>query len=554
MSGSPQQSPSATLSNTICLSDPQCEWPAVQANLVDYLSGFGEIARLDASLNLVLRCILVTYFDVRNAQRALTELAGRAESFPPASHDCRVLRVSLQDVSAAAKVEMINSFSQFGEVANVSVDRATAIVEYFDIRAAQCILIALGSRAQPWMKTPQPQSNVLTDALANLAAGGLRGAVSPLAAGGAFPGTPGNGLSLGLSPGSPASPGTPGSLASGTPLPSPENRSRSLPLTALAKAALDAEVNGYAGETDMNKNFLIGQDKVKAAVAAAVADRQGNRPVRTKVTNKEFSKYDIEPDKIQRGLDHRTTVMVRNLTGQRARKDFLTFLEKCGLHDRYTFFYMPCKEHRNVHAGFAFVNFQAPADVHTLFVTMGTGIWRQVTSDPSAKVPAVSYARFQGHDELVSHFSSSAVMHEQDPDKRPIFRAATDQPGGAYGMTKDVEYYSQDGGTGGCQGSLNSPNMPPNGAWRSARPSPKSNGNKGDTELKEALHKGAEEIVAILKNGMTKPMAQYPEGDALPAYVSSMSYQKDYQKDLLMGPASIVNHGAHSELLFLGDF
>jgi len=34
----------------------------------------------------------------------------------------------------------------------------------------------------------------------------------------------------------------------------------------------------------------------------------------------------------------------------------------------------------------------------------------------------VSYARCQGHDSLVEHFSLSAVLHEQDPDKRPIFK------------------------------------------------------------------------------------------------------------------------------------
>jgi hypothetical protein len=34
----------------------------------------------------------------------------------------------------------------------------------------------------------------------------------------------------------------------------------------------------------------------------------------------------------------------------------------------------------------------------------------------------VSYARFQGHEALVQHFSLSAVLQEQDPEKRPIFR------------------------------------------------------------------------------------------------------------------------------------
>jgi len=83
---------------------------------------------------------------------------------------------------------------------------------------------------------------------------------------------------------------------------------------------------------------------------------------------------------------------------------------------------MPCKEHRNVPAGFAFVNFASPQDVHTLYGAMASGLWREVCGNSPKKPPAVSYARFQGHEDLVQHFSLSVVLQEQDPEKRPIFR------------------------------------------------------------------------------------------------------------------------------------
>merc|ERR1719201_375372 len=152
------------------------------------------------------------------------------------------------------------------------------------------------------------------------------------------------------------------------------------------------------------------------------ATGQTSRVVRTKVTTKEFSMYDIDTDKIQSGSDTRTTVMVRNLAGTDARKDFLNFLAICGLSDRYTFFYMPYKEHRNVLAGFAFINLVAPKDVQVLYAMLKEDVWRKVYRSPNTKVPAISYARFQGHQALADHFSTSAVLHEQDPEKRPIFR------------------------------------------------------------------------------------------------------------------------------------
>lgn len=151
-------------------------------------------------------------------------------------------------------------------------------------------------------------------------------------------------------------------------------------------------------------------------------EKNSHRPVRTKIANKDFQKFDIDPDAILRGIDKRTTVMVRHLQGVCARKEFLLFLDKCGLGNRYSFFYMPCKEHRNVPAGFAFVNFASPHDVHTLFGAVQSGLWREICSGSPSKSPAVSYARFQGHEDLVEHFSLSAVLHEQDPEKRPIFR------------------------------------------------------------------------------------------------------------------------------------
>lgn len=281
-------------------------------------------------------------------------------------------------------------------------------------------------------------------------------------------------------------------------------------LTPLAKAALAAEEGSFSGcdASGCAPSPVAGnQERPKAA------EKGSNRPVRTKVTAKEFQKYDIDPEKIQRNEDPRTTVMVRNLTGQNARKDFLMFLEKCGLQEKYTFFYMPCKEHRNVPAGFAFLNFVAPADIHKLYVMVKSGFWREFISDPQSKAPAMSYARFQGHEELVKHFTSSAVLHEQDPDKRPIFRVEAQAA-----KTAGKDRFNEEGGTG----ATGSPKMPPDerpvveeGNWYGAV----SQGREGETIVtpgagnsEAALHafldKGAKEIAALLMRKQTEEESQ----------------------------------------------
>jgi len=347
----------STLSNTVCVSDPDGHWPQVQEKSVKDLQEFGEIARLDTSLAVIARCVLVTYFDVRCAQRLMLSSLGRCEPFPPAAHDIRTVRVDLS--AFAEKVDHVRGgFNQFGEVAHISASHGYALVEFYDIRAAQTLLAASQGTAVPW--TPE-QNTTAPALLASLGSGNW-----PL----------------------------PNSVPQG--------------LMAYQSEILSEEA---ADTTDAQT-----QD------AETAKGERANKPVRTKVSTKEFQKYDIDPDRIQRGEDSRTTVMIRNLVGISARKDFLMFLEKCGLSDRFTFFYMPCKEHRNVPAGFAFVNFISPIDVHKLVVMVKSGFWREFMKEPTVKAPAVSYARFQGHEELVKHFSSSAVLHEQDPEKRPIFR------------------------------------------------------------------------------------------------------------------------------------
>jgi len=143
---------------------------------------------------------------------------------------------------------------------------------------------------------------------------------------------------------------------------------------------------------------------------------------RTKGSSEGLQELDITPGAILRGEDKRTTVVVRHLHGPRARRGLLMLLDRCGLGDQYSFFHMPWKEDRSRSAGIAFVNFASPHDVHIFCGAVASGLWRDVCGKPPPWPPAVSYARFQGHEALARHFGPSAALPEQDPEKRPIAR------------------------------------------------------------------------------------------------------------------------------------
>lgn len=466
---------SAALSNTVCISDPSGEWFTLQSKIVKEFSGFGDIARMDLSLVVVLKCVLLTYFDVRSTQKVLLHMPGQTEPFPPAAHDCRIVRVKMtQFFSEQPMLAANGGFAQFGEVAHVAMAGGDAIVEYYDMRSAQMLLAAAGNSASPWM-LPNRGNN------SSVSLNGLSG----LETLGAFMSN-----SSGAAPVAHALPATPN-----TP------NATSAPPGLMMRQPGGKNAGGPAdGEASPTAN---GQNN---ADAEALKAERGSRPVRTKVTTKEFSKYDVDPVKIQRCEDPRTTVMVRNLSGTSARKDFLRFLERCGLNDRYTFFYMPCKEHRNIPAGFAFVNFATPSDVHKLYVMVKSGFWREFMTDPMAKAPAMSYARFQGHEELAKHFNSSAVLHEQDPEKRPIFRLEVLK------AIKEQQFVGKDEGTGHTNNLKAAPvrskvpamipQPPVNVDHTPEGHSPASENHKPESsgaDLQEALSKGAQEIAAILR-------------------------------------------------------
>jgi len=165
-------------------------------------------------------------------------------------------------------------------------------------------------------------------------------------------------------------------------------------------------------------------------------------------------------------------------------------LEKCGLQDKHTFFYMPCKEHRNVPVGFAFVNFSSPTDVHCLYSMMKTELWSELIREPnSSKTPALSFARFQGHEELMAHFSTSAVLSRRNPEKRPSFRPVAEVK---------------------AQTSTGEPKAP----------TVQEQGQKSNeaADLHVALAKGVEKINELLMCQKAKP----PDSSA-PAYVFSPS-------------------------------
>lgn len=107
--------------------------------------------------------------------------------------------------------------------------------------------------------------------------------------------------------------------------------------------------------------------------------------------------------------------MVRNLHKPTSLKDFLAFLETCGLQSRYTFLGTPCKRDADAPSGIAFVNFLSPEDVEKLHRLLNQRMWNSFIQYAVGKIPALSYARFQGHNQCVKSLLPLAPSDKRSP-------------------------------------------------------------------------------------------------------------------------------------------
>mmetsp|Transcript_151365 Transcript_151365/g.384739 ORF Transcript_151365/g.384739 Transcript_151365/m.384739 type:complete len:507 (+) Transcript_151365:129-1649(+) len=413
----------ATASSTVCVQLPPDQCPGSLQQATALFSRFGDIARVDMTLGSTTGRSLVTFFDIRSAEKLISELKGHAEMFPPAAHDFRAISIASSVFAELPPTFM--GFQTFGEIAGVSISGEDMVVEFYDMRAAQ-----QATQKVPGCRARRPQA---ASAELDTAASAVAAATATAQACAEAKGLPSPELlqslteslgrieselgataaamhSQGISPGVVSTTAAKGYY-------DPRGLHMSQP-NALANGFAPTCAQPYrASSTALAAGVPLSTPAPNVAKGGPVSAGPG-KPVREKVDSKDLTKFDIIPEKVRSGADTRTTVMVRNIPKACTREHFVEILANFGLNDSYTFFYMPFDKRRNVHCGFAFVNFQTPEDILTLHEGLQHSLMRLCSNSTP---PALSYARLQGQEQLMKHFSLSAVMHDSDARKRPVF-------------------------------------------------------------------------------------------------------------------------------------
>ncbi|KAB2043497.1 hypothetical protein ES319_D01G021700v1 [Gossypium barbadense] len=125
--------------------------------------------------------------------------------------------------------------------------------------------------------------------------------------------------------------------------------------------------------------------------------------------------YELDIERIIRGEDKRTTLMLKNIPNKYTSKMLLAAIdERSG--GTYDFVYLPIDFKNKCNVGYAFINMIEPSQVITFYQAFNGKKWEKFNSE---KVASLAYARIQGKAALIAHFQNSSLMNE-DKRCRPI--------------------------------------------------------------------------------------------------------------------------------------
>jgi len=193
-------------------------------------------------------------------------------------------------------------------------------------------------------------------------------------------------------------------------------------LQGVNAAALQAQL-GLVNAAAARNNMLARNHMMGGGVGGDASNRSGGRlsrrttdPAAEAERKAQQEKlYALDLEKIARGEDRRTTLMIKNIPNKYTQKMLLATVDEY-FRGTYDFFYLPIDFKNKCNVGYAFINMVLPVHIIPLVQRFNHKKWERFNSE---KVCNISYARIQGRAALVQHFQNSSLMHE-DKRCRPI--------------------------------------------------------------------------------------------------------------------------------------
>lgn len=118
--------------------------------------------------------------------------------------------------------------------------------------------------------------------------------------------------------------------------------------------------------------------------------------------------FELDIDRITKGEDSRTTLMIKNIPNKYNCKLLLAVIDE-NHRGTYDFIYLPIDFKNKCNVGYAFINMTDPQHIIPFYKTFNGKKWEKFNSE---KVASLAYARIQGRGALIAHFQNSSLMNE----------------------------------------------------------------------------------------------------------------------------------------------
>uniref|UniRef100_A0A0D9WBR0 RRM domain-containing protein n=1 Tax=Leersia perrieri TaxID=77586 RepID=A0A0D9WBR0_9ORYZ len=141
----------------------------------------------------------------------------------------------------------------------------------------------------------------------------------------------------------------------------------------------------------------------------ATNDRMRNRRHDGNAAQSENKRqFELDIDRIAKGEDSRTTLMIKNIPNKYNCKLLLAAIDE-NHRGTYDFIYLPIDFKNKCNVGYAFINMTDPQHIIPFYKTFNGKKWEKFNSE---KVASLAYARIQGRSALIAHFQNSSLMNE----------------------------------------------------------------------------------------------------------------------------------------------
>jgi hypothetical protein len=127
--------------------------------------------------------------------------------------------------------------------------------------------------------------------------------------------------------------------------------------------------------------------------------------------------YSLSIEKVAAGDDTRTTLMVRNIPNKYTQQMLLAEINMHH-HGQYDFFYLPIDFKNKCNMGYAFINFIEAASIVSFYQEFDSQKWTNFNSE---KVCAISYARLQGKQAMITRFQNSSLLEKHESYRPLVF-------------------------------------------------------------------------------------------------------------------------------------